>query len=243
MVGKPNILHDTRFGYYRPHLDRRNENVAFFNGLEELVEDEFPGLDPVYLPRMRKRSLNEYVSYTRFFERLSRFAEEVEDFGEGGSSGEKDGSEKKEDKEDLYFGEKEEEDEENDEDEKKEDAEVKKEPRDLELLLLHPEDRALFRENDIASLEVLRVRGYNDRTKIAESILQVINPWFYITSARRFYFAFLNGADRYWHKAVHIRYLPKANRWGRNEESSYYKATKNNLINASYYAIGDPRWE
>ncbi len=114
---------------------------------------------------------------------------------------------------------------------------------DLELFLLAPEGYDYFRKNNISTLGFLMPLGYNDRTKLSSQVLNAINPWFYLTIYYRFRKAFVSGSDRYYHQALHVLYDAEEKGWEHYQEGASYKATKNNLVNAAYYAIGNSRWE
>lgn len=222
VVDRLNFLEDHRYGLRRRFIKEDQQSDAYIQGLDELIEREFSEeVEVLYGPDLQKRDLEKSIRFQRSFDLLLQNLEEL--VGEGSIEVISDG-------ERIESGSSEEEDDVED-------------PPERGLFILSPTYYRFFKKNGISSMEYLHTLGYDDRVRRLRSFLDAINPWFYLTSIWRFDAAYKVGASRYYHQVQLLRFAPwEEDKLYYAQEGASFDLTKNNFLNAAYYAIGGSRW-
>lgn len=225
LVDRFQLIEDHPYGYRRSFIQEDEKAETYLEGLRRLTEKEFPSqrIETVYMPDLRRDELSMVMKAERIQDLLLKYPEKL--FGE-----------ELEDRDDRH------------EDQLrkviKEHIDQKERRKDSSLFLLAPEYWSFFQKNRISSLEFLYVKGFDDRVKRVKSYFDLFDPWIYLSSLWRFSAAFRTGAERFFLQVGHIRYAPwNKDRLSYRIEASPYDLSKNNFLNAAYYAIGWSRWK
>lgn len=218
------FVEDHPYGYHRRFLKEDEEAEEYLEGLNDLLVEEFPSeedLELIYLPEYREKHMRSSIMAQRGLQLILEYSEQL--FGKKIEQG------SRQNKSSIQ---------------RMVEERIEEEKNDTNLFLLAPEYWEFFNSEGISSMEFLFTFGFDDRVKWKKSIVDAVNPWFYLSSVWRFNAAYRTGAERFYSQVGHIGYNP----WKREIPDHYlesfpYRLTKNNFLNAAYYAIGWSKWE